>query len=123
MMTPSDYDARQLHHAISGIGTKEKILIEIICSRTNDEIHRIKEKYRENYGNSLEDDVEGDTSGHFKRLLIALLQGNRNESMNIDYLKANQTGVLMMLSFLNSLISKSVQSQKTVMTKFIFSVL
>ncbi|KAM3724349.1 Annexin-B12 [Dirofilaria immitis] len=90
MMTPSDYDARQLHHAISGIGTKEKILIEIICSRTNEQIHQIKKKYKENYGKLLEDEMKDDTSGHFQRLLIALLQGNRNESTVIDNLKANQ---------------------------------
>uniref|UniRef100_A0A1I7V668 Annexin n=1 Tax=Loa loa TaxID=7209 RepID=A0A1I7V668_LOALO len=90
MMTPSVYDVRQLHQAISGMGTKEKILVEIMCSRTNEEILWIKEKYEEDYGESLEDGVKGDTSGHFERLLVALLQGNRNESIAVDYRKANQ---------------------------------
>ncbi|KAL4002153.1 Annexin family protein [Acanthocheilonema viteae] len=90
MMTPSEYDARKIHHAIFGIGTKEKILIEIICSRTNEQILRIKEKYEEEYGESLEDSIKGDTSGHFEHLLISLLQGNRDGSTKIDYLKANQ---------------------------------
>ncbi|VDN03805.1 unnamed protein product [Thelazia callipaeda] len=91
LMTPEvEYDVRQLHHAISGIGTKEKILIEILCSRTNEQIHMINNTYQEFYGESLEDAIKSDTSGDFENLLVALVQGNRDESMAVDNLKANQ---------------------------------
>ena len=32
----------------------------------------------------LENDVKSDTSRHFKRVCVALLQGNRDESLKVD---------------------------------------
>lgn len=79
MMTPAHYDAKQLQKAMKGAGTDERVLIEILTTRTNQEIKDIKEAYQEVYHTSLEDDLGSDTSGHFKRLLICLVQGNREE--------------------------------------------
>lgn len=79
MMTPAHYDAKQLQKAMKGAGTDERVLIEILTTRTNQEIRDIKEAYQEVYHTSLEDDLGSDTSGHFKRLLICLVQGNREE--------------------------------------------
>ncbi|XP_041050321.1 annexin A6 [Carcharodon carcharias] len=79
MMTPAQFDAKQLQKAIQGIGTDERALIEIVTTRTNQEIRAINEAYKEAYHKSLEDDLSSDTSGHFKRLLISLAQGNREE--------------------------------------------
>jgi len=36
------------------------------------------------FNKAVEKDVIGDTSGHFKRLLVSLLQGNRDESGIVD---------------------------------------
>lgn len=84
LYTPTKYDATQLHDAIKGAGTNEKVLIEILCTRNNAEIKAIKEEYKKMFSKDLEKDIVGDTSGHFRRLLVSLVQGARDESTNVD---------------------------------------
>ncbi|KAB0399179.1 hypothetical protein E2I00_000495 [Balaenoptera physalus] len=79
MMPPAHYDAKQLKKAMEGAGTDEKALIEILATRTNAEIRAINEAYKEDYHKSLEDALSSDTSGHFRRILISLATGNREE--------------------------------------------
>uniref|UniRef100_A0A8C9FEN9 Annexin n=1 Tax=Pavo cristatus TaxID=9049 RepID=A0A8C9FEN9_PAVCR len=47
LKTPSQYDASELKAAMKGLGTDEDTLIEIICSRTNQELSEINRVYRE----------------------------------------------------------------------------
>jgi len=74
---PDEYDATELRNALKGIGTKESVLIEILCTRTNEEIESIKEAYKRLFDRDLIEDIESDTSGYFKRLMFSLAQGNR----------------------------------------------
>ncbi|XP_048343324.1 annexin A6 [Sphaerodactylus townsendi] len=89
MMTPAQYDAKQLKKAMEGAGTDESILIEILATRTNQEIEAINAAYQEAYHKSLEDALSSDTSGHFKRILISLALGNRDEG-GVDLAKAHE---------------------------------
>uniref|UniRef100_A0A671P0W0 Annexin n=1 Tax=Sinocyclocheilus anshuiensis TaxID=1608454 RepID=A0A671P0W0_9TELE len=79
MRPPAYHDAKEIKDAIKGAGTDEKCLIEILTSRTNEQIHNLVAAYKDAYGRDLEEDVIGDTSGHFKKMLIVLLQGTREE--------------------------------------------
>ncbi|KFV86745.1 Annexin A6, partial [Struthio camelus australis] len=79
MLTPAQYDAKQLRKAVEGAGTDESILIEIMTTRNNQEIKAINEAYQQAYHKRLEDDLSSDTSGHFKRILVSLALGNRDE--------------------------------------------
>uniref|UniRef100_A0A665X7R1 Annexin n=1 Tax=Echeneis naucrates TaxID=173247 RepID=A0A665X7R1_ECHNA len=74
MMSPAHFDAAELREAIKGAGTDEACLIEILSSRSNAEIREIAAIYKAEYGKSLEDAISGDTSGHFRRLLVSLCQ-------------------------------------------------
>ncbi|XP_077182656.1 annexin A6 isoform X2 [Paroedura picta] len=89
MMTPAHYDAKQLKKAMEGAGTEESILIEVLATRTNQEIQGINAAYKEVYHKSLEDALSSDTSGHFKRILISLALGNRDEG-GVDLEKAHE---------------------------------
>ncbi|XP_075056423.1 annexin A5 [Mixophyes fleayi] len=85
LMTPAGlYDACELKHALKGAGTSEHVLIEIIASRTTAEINHIKKVYKEEYGSELEDDITGDTSGYFQRMLVVLVQANRDPDSKVN---------------------------------------
>uniref|UniRef100_A0A4W5QUG1 Annexin n=1 Tax=Hucho hucho TaxID=62062 RepID=A0A4W5QUG1_9TELE len=76
MTPPISYDASQLHKALKGVGTDDDVLIEILASRTCSQIKDIVKVYKKECGGKLEKDITGDTSGHFQKLLIMLLQVN-----------------------------------------------
>uniref|UniRef100_A0A8C2E1R5 Annexin n=1 Tax=Cyprinus carpio TaxID=7962 RepID=A0A8C2E1R5_CYPCA len=84
LKTPAQFDAYELKEAIKGAGTDEACLIEILASRSNAEIREINQIFKAENKKSLEDSISGDTSGHFRRLLVSLAQGNRDESENVD---------------------------------------
>ncbi|KAM9770487.1 annexin A5b [Menidia menidia] len=77
MTPPLAYDVTLLRNAIKGAGTDEKVLVEVLASRTSQQVKDIVAAYRQEYDDNLEEDVCGDTSGHFQRLLVILLQANR----------------------------------------------
>uniref|UniRef100_A0A8C2ZFP7 Annexin n=1 Tax=Cyclopterus lumpus TaxID=8103 RepID=A0A8C2ZFP7_CYCLU len=88
--SPGQFDASELREAIKGAGTDEACLIEILSSRSNAEIINITKIYKAEYGKSLEDAISSDTSGHFRRLLVSLSQGNRDEREAVDVSLAKQ---------------------------------
>ncbi|VDK81949.1 unnamed protein product [Dibothriocephalus latus] len=80
-------NAKACYKAMKGAGTDEQVLIDVICTSTNEEIHALKEAYKDSelsrytstlsLRRNLELDVKKDTSGDFEKVLIALLQGQR----------------------------------------------
>uniref|UniRef100_A0A8C6UU62 Annexin n=1 Tax=Neogobius melanostomus TaxID=47308 RepID=A0A8C6UU62_9GOBI len=90
MKTPTQLDAYEIKNAIKGAGTDEACLIEILSSRSNAEIKEISRVYKEENKKKMEDAITSDTSGHFRRLLISLAQGNRDEREHVDVSLAQQ---------------------------------
>lgn len=79
------YYCEELYNAVEGAGTDEDVLIEIMCGGLpNREVQAITYEFQRLYGQSLEDVLKSETSHSFKRLLVSLSTGNRDESTNID---------------------------------------
>ncbi|KFU91655.1 Annexin A8-like 2 [Chaetura pelagica] len=91
MYSPFKYDAKELHDAMKGLGTSEGVIIEILASRTKEQIKEIIKAYKEEYGSDLEEDIKSETSGYFEQILVCLLQGERdNATFYVDTAKALQ---------------------------------
>ncbi|XP_022064380.1 annexin A2 [Acanthochromis polyacanthus] len=96
MKSTSQYDASELKASIKGLGTDEETLIELVCSRNNEELMEIKKVYKEMFKKELEKDIAGDTSGNFAKLLLALVQTKRDEPSNVvDYQKIDEDARLL----------------------------
>ncbi|KAK9674749.1 hypothetical protein K7432_016930 [Basidiobolus ranarum] len=78
-----EFETKCIHESIAGLGTDEDALIELLVGRTNSEMHSLKQCYRYMYNRDMEREIVSDTSRDFKRLLVALLQGGRDESQQI----------------------------------------
>ena len=76
-LPPVDYDCYQIFKSVEGLSTNEDTLIEIISSRSNEELNQIKQRFFQIYNKDLIELVRSKTSGHLQMILIALLQADR----------------------------------------------
>lgn len=84
------YYAESLYSAMEGIGTEEDVLIEVMCGLNNREVQAVTHAFSHMYGTSLEDALKSETSNCFKRILVSLSTGNRDESMMTNIESARQ---------------------------------
>uniref|UniRef100_A0A672P8U4 Annexin n=1 Tax=Sinocyclocheilus grahami TaxID=75366 RepID=A0A672P8U4_SINGR len=94
MTPPIMYDVTCLRDAIKGAGTDEKGLIEILASRLPNEVNEIKSLYKREHNDDLEEDVTGDTGGHFGRMLVVLLQASRQQGIQEDLIQSDAQALL-----------------------------
>ncbi|XP_078072995.1 annexin A13-like [Mustelus asterias] len=87
---PCEFDAKLLKQAMKGAGTHEDILIEILCTRANSQIEAIKGAYKQMFPNDLAVDVQSDTSGTLRKLLLSLLEADRDERFEVNASLAEQ---------------------------------
>ena len=80
--SPYELDCRSLYEAMKGLGTNEATLIEIVATRPTHQLYQDKILFQQLYGEDLIKYVESETSGHFRKVLVAMLQCQRHE---LDY--------------------------------------
>ena len=72
-INPSEYFARRIHEASDGIGTKDDILIRVLVTRDEIDLPQIDTIYKRCYNMTLSQEISSETSGDYKKLLLALV--------------------------------------------------
>ncbi|XP_046617244.1 annexin B9-like [Neodiprion virginianus] len=90
MMPLPQYYAKELHDSMRGSATDNRLIIEVLCTLSNDEIKMIKQAYNSKYSRSLEYDISGDTTGSFKDLMFPLFIADRDELFDLDPAEAQE---------------------------------
>ncbi|GMR44120.1 hypothetical protein PMAYCL1PPCAC_14315, partial [Pristionchus mayeri] len=95
MMTPLEYDFEQLKMSMEGTGTDENTLVEIICSRTPDQLRALAAEYdkKKHANGALVKAIISDTSGEFKDLLVKLASGAKDAGHATDDAKSKDDAV------------------------------
>lgn len=58
LMTPTyEYYCNELYDALNRAGTDENVLMQILCTLSNNDINEVCQKYVKNYGKTLEKDI------------------------------------------------------------------
>ncbi|CAJ0942897.1 unnamed protein product, partial [Mesorhabditis belari] len=84
LQTPAKADAIALQKAVKGLGTDERALIELLTTRSNEEIEAARNTFYTTYNRTLEDAITADTSGDFRLFLLQLCRGARDQTTQID---------------------------------------
>ncbi|KAF2898435.1 hypothetical protein ILUMI_07740 [Ignelater luminosus] len=90
VLPPDEYLCKHLHKAMAGAGTEEETLIEILCSKNNDEICQIVETYERMYERPLAEQMCSETSGDLRRLLTLIVTGVRDNGNDVDVGRARE---------------------------------
>lgn len=85
---PAQFDMQEIQNAIKGAGTTESTLIEILASRSSQQIKALSDAYLQATGRALTYDLKSEVGGDFGKALITLAEGKRDESKNADAAKA-----------------------------------
>ncbi|GLB39533.1 putative annexin repeats [Lyophyllum shimeji] len=83
---PLMWDAELIRGALSGVGTKEEVLTELILGRPSSEIRLLISAYRHKFNRDLVKDVKDDLSAKTERLFVMALTANRPpDSIPVNY--------------------------------------
>ena len=72
ILSPSEYFAKILYKSMKGLGTSDTTLIRVMISRNEIDMPQIKQYYRNLYNKDLINDIKGDTSGNYQKILVEL---------------------------------------------------
>lgn len=73
ILSPEEYFAKILYKSMKGLGTRDTTLIRVIISRNEIDMPEIKQYYNRLYNKDLVQDIQGDTSGNYQKILVELV--------------------------------------------------
>jgi len=76
---PRGFQAYCLRRAMAGVGTNERALIDVICTKDKHEMKKVRRAYQALYNRDLIKDIESEVSGDFRRILVSLAGAGREE--------------------------------------------
>ena len=74
---PYGYYAGRIHESVAGAGTNDSRLIRNVCARHAVDLSYIKQAYVRDYGTDMLQDIQGDTSGHYRQVISSLVANAR----------------------------------------------
>lgn len=84
LMTPPQFDAHCIRKATKRLGTDEDVLVEILATRTKEQIDEITRVFKQEYNDDLEKVLKSEASGDFEKALLALYRTRRDTSTDVD---------------------------------------
>ncbi|XP_057486491.1 annexin D5-like isoform X2 [Actinidia eriantha] len=84
MHDPVRRDATIVRQALSGTIVNLRIATEVLCSRTPSQIQQLRPFYHAMFGAYIEHDIERQTSGDHKKLMLAFALTPRHENPEVD---------------------------------------
>mgnify|MGYP003295497658 CR=1 FL=1 len=72
-ISPAEHSAYSIYQSLKGIGTNNQLLDRILVNRYDLDMPLIKQFYEDTYKITAREDIEDDTAGNYRTLLIELL--------------------------------------------------
>ena len=72
VISPSEFFATKVNKAIKGLGTNDKLLIRIMVTRNEIDMPFIRQYYKQLFKKDMIEEIKGDTSGDYRKLIIRL---------------------------------------------------
>lgn len=75
IINPTEYFARKVNKAVKGLGTNDSMLIRVLVSREGVDMSEMRNCYLNIFKKDMVEDIKGDTSGDYQKLLVGLASG------------------------------------------------
>jgi len=84
----ANFAARTIHNAVTGAGTDEHAVIDVVVHNSPQQIADLKIAYSNLFSRDLSERVASDLSGNFKKTVAALLDGKKRDAEGNPQLEA-----------------------------------
>ncbi|XP_064209380.1 annexin A2 isoform X1 [Anguilla rostrata] len=83
LMTPAQFDAHRLRQAMHGLGTDEETLLEVLCTRSAQQLKDITIAYKQEFKRYLENDLISESSKVFTNLILSILKKEQENMQGV----------------------------------------